>query len=323
MMYRTILFFFLFYILLSIFYIPQANASEISLGIYPPLIQLESTSSSTIDSPITLSNLTDATLNLSVQLKPFTSSEKENGEIKYLPDARIKSTPYPHIFDKVQIRDNDTAVKTLTLGPRQSKNLTLHLDLDSNEQSIDYYFSIVFLSTPIEATPQEQNAITAHTSITAGIATNVLLSVNPQGDTNGSIEEFSSPSFVDHGPISFKVHLKNLSMHKIAPTGTISITNVFNQIIGKIDLLQSPILSQSSRFLTSQHSFSPPVALWPETFLLGPYDATLTVKLSSNGPVLSQTIRFFAFPLRLFLLLLVTTTIIVVIIKRVRKRRNT
>ena len=63
-----------------------------------------------------------------------------------------------------------------------------------------------------------------------------------------------------------------------------------------------------------------PVAVWPEKFLLGPYNATLTVSLSDEGPVFKRKIYFFAIPLEYSLGILAIIAIVAFIIVRVRKR---
>ena len=76
---------------------------------------------------------------------------------------------------------------------------------------------------------------------------NVLLTVGPKGKTNGILEDFSSPLFVDSGPVAFNVAVKNTSNHFIQPRGEIIIKNMFGQAIGKVSLLQVNILADSTR----------------------------------------------------------------------------
>jgi hypothetical protein len=90
----------------------------------------------------------------------------------------------------MQILDNDTSIDSLTLAPGQQKELTLEIALPQNEILGDYYFSIVFISNN---QPQANSNVSG---ATAGIATNVLLSIGPKGPTQGNIEEFSAPLFV-------------------------------------------------------------------------------------------------------------------------------
>ena len=63
-----------------------------------------------------------------------------------------------------------------------------------------------------------------------------------------------------------------------------------------------------------------PRAYWPETFLLGPYQATLNVALSDQGPIFKRTIYFFALPLQAFIGIIVVVILIVIIKNRIKSR---
>src|SRR3989344_2054637 len=87
------------FFLLSTFYFLLSTGKvlgqDFSLGIYPPIIQIDALSPSKISTPITLENLSAESVTLSIQLKQFIPSEKENGEITYIdrPDD-----PHKKIF---------------------------------------------------------------------------------------------------------------------------------------------------------------------------------------------------------------------------------
>jgi hypothetical protein len=173
---------------------------------------------------------------------------------------------------------------------------------------------------------------------TAGIATNVLLSIGPKGPTQGNIEEFSTPIFNSKGPVPFTVRVRNTSNHFITTKGDIVIKDMFGQNVGKVDLLPVNILSQSVRLIPdSQQSpgANPPASLkayflslksiaavWPETFLFGPYTATLTLALSDQGPLYRRTINFYTFPIGPLFGIIIILIIITAIIIRAKKTTN-
>ncbi len=305
---------------------PSAQAQGVSLGVFPPILQIQATPPTDVKSKILIENLGNDPVDLKIGLKPFEASDKENGEVTYLSDYNLAD---PFIFDKMQILDGDTSIDSITLSPGQKKELMLEIALPQGEPLGDYYFSIIFMSA---------NALSANSNIsgaTAGIATNVLLSIGPKGPTQGEIEEFSVPVFKARGPVPFTVRVRNTSDHFITTKGDIVIKNIFGQRIGKVELLPVNILSRSVRSIPDALqnpqanpssslksyflSLKSPAAVWPENFLFGPYTATLTIALSDQGPLFRRTINFYAFPAEIVAILLALILIIAVIIIRVRK----
>ena len=225
-------------LIVNLKFVPAAHAAGLSLGIFPPILQIQATPPTEIKSKILIENLGDDPVDLKIGLKPFIASDKENGQVNYSSDYNLAD---PFIFDKMQILDGNSSIDSITLAPGQKKELTLEIALPQNEILGDYYFSIIFISA---------NTPTANSNISgaaAGIATNVLLSIGPKGPTQGNIEEFSAPVFKTHGPVPFTVRIRNTSDHFITTKGDIVIKNMFGQSVGKVDLLPVNILSQSVR----------------------------------------------------------------------------
>lgn len=319
------------FILLSAYYLPLTTARTfaegLSLGIEPPIIQIDAVTPASIKTPITIENNGDTPTRLKIQLKAFTASEKQNGMVHYLDGSDVGANPA--LFNNIQFADNNHNVDSVALSPKQKKAIVMHIGIPENMPHDDYYFSVVFISES-----QEELSKTSSTT-PIGIATNVLLSIGPKGATTGQIEEFSAPFFTTSGPVPFILRLKNTSDHYITPKGVIMIKNMFNQTIGRVDLLPVNVLSGTTRAIPdmllspdaskSAHFIRPQTrheaAVWPEIFLLGPYTAELTLALSDEGPIFRRTIYFFALPIILLvsivILILLTTFLIIRIKKRI------
>lgn len=279
-----------------------AFAQEVSLGIYPPILDITATPPAQIKAPITLSNDSDKPVSLRIGLQPFKSQRTNDGQIEFIPDL---TGPDPKLLNKVQVIDGDTAVDTVTIDSLQEKTLTLLIDLDKDTSLGDYYFSVIFLSNK-PGQPTSSGA-----DIPSGIGTNVLLSIGPKGKTRGSIDDFSAPFFTTGGPVRFNLALNNESDHFILPTGTVVIQNMLGQRVGKLDILPQYLLAHSSRNLrqrpesTSSSQFvdiidrqiGTPYVFWPEKFLFGIYTATVTLALSDNGPIVTSKTVFIALPI--------------------------
>jgi hypothetical protein len=316
------------FLLLASAPLTHANAQGVDLGIYPPIIQVETTPPADVKVPIYLENFTDQSVELNIFLKPFQSTDNENGQIDFIDNPQYSDL---NIAKRIVVLDNNSAIDSLILSPKQQKNLTLKFNIPQDEPKGDYYLSLIFASNG-------QNLNNSNFSkATGGVASNILLTVGPIGKTQGLLEDFSTFPLVSKGPVPFNVRLRNTSNHYISPTGDILITNMFGQTIGKVTLLQVNVLSNSVRRIPDKLQSGAndkdyaiikpvveknkyPVAVWPEKFLLGAYKADLTVSLFENGPVFKKTVWFFAFPIEYLLGILLIIGIVVFIIIRVKRK---
>lgn len=301
--------------LLFFMFAGSAQASDFSVGIYPPILQIDANVPVAIRKDITVVNASEDSVTLDVVFKPFQQGPYQNGQVSYIPITSVR--PDKDIFQKIQLLDeNDNPVTSVTLGPKQKRSYTLHIGLPKDEPPGDYYFSVLFLS-------QDQVASANGSAIHAGIGANVLLSVGPKDLTTGFLDEFSAPWFVQTGPVPFIVSITNTSRHFISPTGEIYIRNMFGQLVGKVDLLSVNILEQSSRFIPSKDSPANaprPLAIWPEKVLFGPYKANIVIALSDQGPIINKSIYFFAMPIQYIIGFFVVIIILSIIAARVKMR---
>jgi hypothetical protein len=309
----------------------NANAQGVSLRVSPSSLQIKALAPTEITAPIKLENPGDDPIDLKIEFKEFRPSDKANGEIEFL--GHNSST----IFSKIQLTEAGISTNQLSLGPKQKKDLTLRITLTPEEKTRDHYFSVVFVSSQPQSQLTESEAGQhSVTRINAGVAMNVLLSVTsstpeetPPQPGNVTIEEFTAPSFVEKGPVSFNVKLQNKTSNYINPKSTIYVKNMFGQLIGKIDLQQSNILANSSRYLSTQNQPSSslseveghsPTALWLESFLLGFYTAELRVEVEPDAPPLTKTIRFTAIPTQLLLSVTFAVIFSLMVYRRVKQR---
>ncbi|OGH48019.1 MAG: hypothetical protein A3A51_04735 [Candidatus Levybacteria bacterium RIFCSPLOWO2_01_FULL_39_10] len=306
---------FLFTILFLIFNIGNANAQELSVSIDPPIFQINAEAPADVTAPLSVSNLSDQTITYSIFLMPFRSSGAEESEVEF---DRSLLPEYEDIFKRVRIIDEGIPVTSVILSPRENKNLTLRITLPEGEKPKDYYFSVLFVTGGTE------NDLAGSASLArGGIGTNVLLSVGPKSETKGSIRQFLGPKIVTKGPVEFILSIFNESAHYITIDGHVVIKNMFGHKVGVIDLVPANILSLSERMIESENNKNTlPRVVFDEGFLLGFYTADLTVSLSEDGPILTRTLTFFAFPIQAMLILGAGSIVIIFMVSRVRRKRD-
>jgi hypothetical protein len=311
-----------------IFFTPQpVYADTTSLTIAPSVLKIHAAPSSTVIAPFSITNNGNDALHLELEIRFFRDAGNDDGSIMYINQTNTKGSKSNQNFIKtVQVtdpKDQDIPVSSLDLGPKQRKELTLHIDVSRNEPAADYYFSVLFLTTP----PSSDNK-TSQPAIQTGIALQVLTSIGST-DTEAYINNFSVPFYLQSGPVPFTLRIANVGKQYVTPKGTILIRNMFGQTIGKVDVAPASVLSSSFRTIPDSQQYlqqsnesneMTPQIIWPEKFLLGFYTATLSLTLAPNTTVETKTVHFFAFPLQLLLISLILLLLLIVIIVRVRKR---
>lgn len=297
--------------------------AALSLTADPTIIRIYATTPSDISANLAIQNLDTKPVILKIILKPFVSSEKENGEVKYPQSSSSNDLDF---LQKIKIYDGDKLLNdSFILAPKQRKKLTLKVNIPKDYTSSDYYFSVIFLSVPEER--YESN----RSYISGGITSNILLSMAKDTKAQGEIEEFKAPAFVKSGPVAFDVKIKNKSKNFITPWGRLLVKNMFGQTVGNINLTPTNILANSSRFITNQNeavkrlskegSPEKPKVFWSDSFIIGYYTAELTISLSDQGPILTKKTSFLVFPIIKTILLTVSLSFLLFLIKRTRKRQ--
>lgn len=305
--------------------VPKAHAENLSLKVAPSVLQIKAVPPADVQTPITIVNDSDQTVRLKLLFKIFKPAGDESGQLMY-SNPQLSSESQKETFLKnVRLVDDGVAINTLTLGPKQKKDLQLNITVGKNAKITDYYFSILFLTEPQKNEEQDESD-TDNTSmyLQAGLSIPVLLAIGPKVEPDAYIEEFTAPVFLESGPVPFKVRVKNSGTHFVTPKGNITIKNIFGQTIGRVDLAQTNILSGTTRAFTNTHSLpdpqKSPIVIWPEKFLLGFYTATISLAVSEEGPIYNRSLYFAAFPTQFIVGLVIVIIVGGFFIFRIRKK---
>ncbi len=306
----------------------QIQAQEFSLGVYPPVIQATTLPPTVIKPEISLSNKTASELVLGIELKPFRPSGKGDGSITY-PSS--KSLPEYLIFPKVKFIENEEEQKSITLGPKQTKNIKMQIDIDRDTPLSDYYFTVIFL-TQNSDTEQKEDI-----QIPAGIGTNVILSIGQNRTKSIKVELFSSPKIISSGPIPFTILVKNSGENLITPSGNVEIQNMFGKAIEKVPILPEYVLADSSRFLVEENYSSRSASLkeFVDTLdnknvllinkhgLFGKYEAKINGHILEDANItFTSSLVFYVIPVPYIAAVAVCLIITIIIILRLKKKKK-
>ncbi len=123
------------------------------------------------------------------------------------------------------------------------------------------------------------------------------------------IKKFTAPQFTEYGPIDFYLQVENLSDIHIQPTGTITIKDIFGKKVETLKVDMENIFPYASRQLVTQ---------WQQKLGYGRYQADLNLAYGSQGDLLTASIYFWLFPIRIViytLLLLLSLTSLILIFR--------
>lgn len=304
-------------------------AADFSLGISPTLNKIQAKNNSTVSIDIELENFSEKPIILTPIFKEFKASDTKDGQIEFIPN----SPELTKLLSLATFFHKDIPITQLTLAPRQKISLELHIPILKDTPKQDFTFSVVFIDN--RSVSVDDLTTSSVSILKGGVATNILLTVGENETPQAIIEEFSTQKIFQQGPVPFTLIIRNPGQHLITPIAVIEIRNVFAQLVGKVEIAEKNVLAGSSRIL----SFSPEhidninksntvsslnntlteSSIWPEKYILGPYQANLQVKISNDGPTYNRNIYFMAFPYKSVIVFILTFTFIILIAKRVSK----
>jgi hypothetical protein len=300
-------YFFVFILLFLFIFSKNVYAQEFHVSIEPTVIQIDSTPPSKFQAPFRIKNLSNSSIKLGLKIIPIEA--RDDGKINLLLNEEDNLASV--IRERLIILDGQTQIKELELRGGETKDLILFMDVIKRDPAGDFYFSLVFTSDGVVIDE------TSTSSIPAGIAMNVLVSIGPKVSATAIIEDFSTNKIAGAGPVFFNLKLKNTGRHLIQPEGNVTIKNMFGKKVADIKILPQYVLAESLRYLIDSTQASPsaqtsdilsrkkqdnPVVIWGEKFLLGFYTAEAKLYLEDNGAEVIKRITFFAIPVQILVI---------------------
>ncbi len=292
----------------------EALAKKSSIGIYPPLIRVRSNYNATVNVPVAVINESDTKQDLDIVLRPFKGSENNSYSISYYSSKDIPKNESDFI-QTVTVLDDSKPVKSISLYPNETKNLTISFKSPSKTQ--DNYFSVIAMNKIAEGKSDDTLS-----QVASGVAANVLVSTGSKLESNGIITEFKAPAIVFSGPMRMSLVVTNTGDSYTTVSGTISVYDLLGNRAGQIPLKTTTILSGEARIMSPElpHGASSSIE-WNEKFLLGLYTAKAVVSFDKTNSAVSET-HFLGIPLLLLLMITLVLIVILNIIFRTLKKLN-
>jgi hypothetical protein len=154
------------------------------------------------------------------------------------------------------------------------------------------HYAMVTHQPAVEAglAQDEVAANQAATGVSQRVGTLVYLVVDGPINYEAFVRGFAAPDFTEYGPIPFSFTMDNRSDVHIRPQANIEIYDLLNRRAENLQVETKNVFPFTARLFEAE---------WPQTWGWGYYRAKLVVSFGEQGQVITDTISFWFFPIKL------------------------
>ncbi len=272
-----------------------ANAG-MGLTIQPVKISQTLKPGESVSGVISLANASEKEIKVDVKVEDFIPLAGGEG-VQFVGRAPGLST----VRDWITIGGN----QVFTFGKNESRNIPYTITAPDNAEPGSHFGVAFFKASELQEGDQQLKVSTQ---------VGVLIFVTIPGShlQKGKILDFSSPKFIQKGPVNFKIKFENTGTVHFEPKGSIKITNIFGKEVGEVPVQGQVVLPTGVRDLAAQWNAG--------SFLLGRYKAELSIIDGESNILTAESIAFYAFPVWYILGFLLTIAVLFFILKFLRSR---
>lgn len=281
-----------------------------ALEIAPPVLNISANPGQTVTTQIKLRDVSTSKLLVKSQVNDFVAAG-EDGTPKLLLD---NNEPNPY-----SLKGWIDPLPDMLMEPREVKDLPVVIRVPANAAPGGYYGVVRFTATPPEL---EDTGV----SLSASLGSLLLLRVNGAAKEGLEITEFSMNSggkattLFEATPITFVERLKNTGNIHEQPAGQITVTDMFGNKIGLVNVNLPPrnILPASIRKFEQKLDHT----IIGNKMLFGRYTANLVVTYGSNKQTVTKSLVFWVIPWRLIATVIVGLIVAFFLLRFTIKRYN-
>ncbi len=323
--------FLIFNFLFLIFYARPVSAQNVSLGLWPPLLQVVIKPGKSITQVYKVYNYQDPVI-INSQVTAFSPSD-ELGNIN-LVDCKQVETAGCDSLEWFSFQNADISLgQGFFVKSGNQQEVVLKITVPEYASEGDYYNSLLF-STQMPAREGGSSA-----QAISAIASNIMITVSKSGQlqSNFEISEFSArkhfnifgfsfylPVFDSNDEIPVILRVSNNDSAYNTVKGKVNIKG-FGGIFADIEIPARNILANSTRMLTA--STSAELQNAPKSvsfnlngdFFIGKYLMTAQIE-DEDGNKKEAKLSFLAFPIKSATIILLTISAVLIIMKLPRKK---
>jgi hypothetical protein len=265
-----------------------ANTGQ-ALEIGPPVISISGDPGQTIDTNISLRDVSPSDLYVTGIVNDF-EANGEDGTPKVILDQNVVS---PYSF-KTWVR----TIPATSLKTRQIKSLKITIDIPANAAPGGYYGIVRFTGVP----PDIKDT---GVSLNASLGSLVFIKVNGQAKEEMSVTSFiasgsdgKAKSLLEGAPITFSQVVKNSGNTFEQPTGLVTVKDMFGKVVATIPVNEEKrlILSASTRKFDEVLDSK---VIGSNKILFGKYTAELSLVYGGSATEINQKITVWIIPYKL------------------------
>lgn len=294
--------------LIFLFFPKISLAQDKGIGVYPPIIKINTTAPSSITIPIELRNLENKPIEAQISIRPFNTDL--NGKISLIL-YKDYTKEILSLIENIKLQEVDQNVSKLVFSPNETKKVNLKINIDKETKDKDFYFSLLFL---INNTDSSENT---RSLISIGAGTNVLVAIGESKESY--LESFSSSMLTPEGKLKFNISLTNMGQHFITVKPQVKIANIFGKIVEYVDLKEEIILPEQTKVLSNEKNQN--TIFTQRKYYFGPYKASLSLDTAYQKTVSDKNLFLFVLPGGTIWLIIGCGIIITAIIHRIKLRR--
>ena len=254
---------------------------------------------------IKVTNITASDLAYISSVDDFNSAD-ETGSPHILMDSNLPAT--------ASIRSWVATVPQFTLRAHQSKVITAQIIVPTNAEPGGHYGVLRFSGRAPELTDTGVGL-----SASAGVL--MLIRVDGAISEKASLASFftaksgKQSSFFETSPVTFVTRIKNEGNIHVKPVGSIELRDMFGGLVSTMPVNgdKSNVLPNSIRRFEGELK---------KDWMIGRYDANLTLSYGTHGQAITNTISFWVIPYKLILIGLFILATVVFIFSRMIKVYN-
>jgi len=267
--------------------------AQTAIGISPLIFELTGNQGEVIENYLKIYNPSGDIIGIKMEVEDIAPSGEAGQVIVELPETETYSLAK---WIKTEPQEFD-------LAPGEEKFVKFTILVPDNAEPGGHY-GTVLAGTKSMAGPGATGA-----AIVQRVGALVLLTVPGVMKEELVVKDFSTPRYLEYGPIPFTIRFENKGTVHVKPTGYVTVTNWLGQKVGDAGFSPFNVLPGGVRKFET--------TLDKKWLLAGKYTATLSGSYGmSNIPFAPVVITFWAFPWKVGLGILVVLILFILTRKR-------
>lgn len=198
---------------------------------------------------------------------------------------------------------------TLTLEHNERARIPVTITVPPSASPGGHYGSVLVDTVAVEPDTSVQDSLAPQSPIVARVGTLFFITVPGEIERAGQLVDFTTvpdQSWFQATPITFGITFVNNGSVHLSPYGFLSITNMFGQEVGAVELDPWFVLPEAERFRE---------VVWNGGHHIGRYTATLTVHRGYDDETDVLQVSFWIIPWQLLLGIFVGVFVLVFLIR--------